>query len=152
HPSSYERIRRFFLQYELYGSIKDLRMLAQKSRAEVRNQFTNWLGDVQRVSIDPETGEEYRWNDVLIFDGSISDTDKEILTKAISERQIIREAIFLFSNGVLISLNNILPSGVWISKFSETERRSVFRVTVQTRYQGGFDLAIHLNKSDSAAD
>lgn len=152
HPSSYERIRRFFLQYELYGSIKELRMLAQKSRAEIRNQFTNWLGDVQRVSIDPETGEEYRWSDVLIFDESISETDKEILTKAISERQIIREAIFLFSNGVLISLNNILPSGVWISKFSETERRSVFRVTVQTRYQGGFDLAIHLNKSDNAAD
>ena len=28
HPSSYERIRRFFLQYELYGSTKDLRAIA----------------------------------------------------------------------------------------------------------------------------
>ena len=51
---------------------------------------------------------------------------------------------------VLVSLNNILPSGVWISKYSESDERIIFRVTVQTRFQGGFDLAIHLNKSASA--
>jgi GNAT superfamily N-acetyltransferase len=148
HPSSYERIRRFFLQYELYGSTKDLRVIALKSRMEIRNQFTAWLGQNQRVAIDPETGEEYRWEDVLIFDQAISESDQFLLRKAISERQIIREAIFLFSGHVLISLNNILPSGVWISKYSESENRSVFRVTVQTRFQGGFDLAIHLNHKE----
>ncbi|MBP9119908.1 MAG: GNAT family N-acetyltransferase [Ignavibacterium sp.] len=150
HPSSYERIRRFFLQYELYGSTKDLRVIALKSRMEIRNQFTAWLGQNQRVAIDPETGEEYRWDDVLIFDQAISEDDQSILRRAISERQIIREAIFLFSGHVLISLNNILPSGVWISKYSETEKRSVFRVTVQTRFQGGFDLAIHLNHKEAS--
>jgi len=150
HPSSYERIRRFFLQYELYGSTKDLRAIALKSRMEIRNQFTAWLGQNQRVAIDPETGEEYRWDDVLIFDQAISEDDQSILRRAISERQIIREAIFLFSGHVLISLNNILPSGVWISKYSETEKRSVFRVTVQTRFQGGFDLAIHLNHKEAS--
>ena len=148
HPSSYERIRRFFLQYELYGSTKEIRAVALKSRMEIRNQFTAWLGQNQRVAIDPETGEEYRWEDVLIFDQAISESDQFILRKAISERQIIREAIFLFSGHVLISLNNILPSGVWISKYSESEKRSVFRVTVQTRFQGGFDLAIHLNHKE----
>ena len=148
HPSSYERIRRFFLQYELYGSTKDLRAIALKSRLAIRNQFTVWLGQNQRVAIDPETGEEYRWEDVLIFDQAISEAEQLILKKAISERQIIREAIFLFSGHVLISLNNILPSGVWISKYSESENRSVFRVTVQTRFQGGFDLAIHLNHKE----
>lgn len=148
HPSSYERIRRFFLQYELYGSAKEIRAVALKSRMEIRKQFTAWLGQNQRVAIDPETGEEYRWEDVLIFDQAISESDQFILRKAISERQIIREAIFLFSGHVLISLNNILPSGVWISKYSESENRSVFRVTVQTRFQGGFDLAIHLNHKE----
>ncbi|HQJ45743.1 MAG TPA: AMP-binding protein, partial [Ignavibacteriaceae bacterium] len=152
HPSSYEGIRRFILQFELYGSTKEIRSLAESSRVEIRRLFTNWLGEVPKVSIDPETGEEYRWADVLIFDETISERDKNILTKALSERQIIREAVFLISNGVLISLNNILPSGVWISKFSETERRSVFRLTVQTRFLGGFDIAIHLNHTDNAAD
>lgn len=64
---------------------------------EIRNQFTAWLGQNQRVAIDPETGEEYRWDDVLIFDQAISEADQSILRRAISERQIIREAIFLFS-------------------------------------------------------
>ncbi len=148
HPSSYEKIRRFFLQYELYGSTKDIRNIGLKSRVEIRNQFTSWLGQNQRVAIDLETGEEYRWDDVLIFDQAISEADQTILKRAISEKQIIREAIFLFSGNVLISLNNILPSGVWISKYSETKNRSVFRVTVQTRFQGGFDLSIHLNHSE----
>ncbi|HEX9252030.1 MAG TPA: GNAT family N-acetyltransferase [Ignavibacteriaceae bacterium] len=150
HPSSYERIRRFFLQYELYGSTEEIRIAALKSRTEIRNQFTMWLGQNQRVAIDPETGEEYRWDDVLIFDQAISEEDQLIIRKAINEKQIIREAIFLFSGHVLISLNNILPSGVWISKYSESENRSVFRVTVQTRFQGGFDLAIHLNHNEPA--
>lgn len=148
HPSSYEKIRRIFLQYELYGTTKDIQSVALESRMEIRNQFTNWLGQNQRVSIDPETGEEYRWEDVLIFDQAISEADQAILRKAISEKQIIREAIFLFSGHVLISLNNILPSGIWISKYSESEKRSIFRVTVQTRFLGGFDLTIHLNHSE----
>jgi long-chain acyl-CoA synthetase len=148
HPSNYEKIRRFFLQYELYGKTNDIRTAAVNSRLEIRNKFTTWLGQIQRVAIDPETGEEYRWEDVLIFDQAIPEADQAILSKAINEKQIIREAVFLFTGNVLISLNNILPSGVWISKYLETENRSIFRVTVQTRFQGGFDLAIHLNHNE----
>ncbi len=150
HPLSYERIRRLFLQHELDAGTKELSSIALKSRLEIRNQFTAWLGVNQKVAIDPETGEEYRWDDVLIFDQAISENDQALLRKAITENQIIREAIFLFSGSVLVSLNNILPSGVWISKYSESDERIIFRVTVQTRFQGGFDLAIHLNKSASA--
>ncbi len=149
HPLTYERIRKFFLQYELYGSTKDIRTISQRSRVELRKQFISWLGENQRVAVDPETGEEYRWEDVLIFDQAISDADQLHLKKAITDKQIIREAIFLISGSVLISLNNILPSGVWISKFSENVKRIVFRVTVQTRFQGGFDFSIHLNKGEA---
>jgi long-chain acyl-CoA synthetase len=136
----------------LYGARKDIRDTAQKSRLEISKKFIAWLGEVQHVAIDPETGEEYRWNDVLIFDQAISESDQHILRKAISQNQVIREAIFLFSGGVLVSLNNILPSGVWISNYSQNENRSVFRVTVQTRFQGGFDIAIHLNRNTSVED
>lgn len=148
HPLSYYRIRSIFLTYELYGSTKNIRALASKSRLEIRKRFMKWLGENQRVAIDPETGEEYHWSDVLIFDQAISEEDQKLISKAITENQIIREAIFLFSAGTLISLNNILPSGVWISKYYDAEDRSVFRVTVQTRFQGGFDLAIHLYRKD----
>ncbi len=147
HPLSYYRIRSVFLKYELYGNTKDIRSLALKSRLEIRKRFMKWLGENQRVAIDPETGEEYHWNDVLIFDQAISEEDQKLISNAISENQIIREAIFLFSAGTLISLNNILPSGVWISKYSDSEDRSVFRITVQTRFQGGFDFAIHLYRN-----
>ena len=152
HPRSYDRIRSIFLRYELYGKTEDISSLANQSRLNIRKQFRAWLGENQQVAIDSETGEEYRWEDVLIFDQSISENDQLILKKAISEKQILREAIFLFTGSVLVSLNNILPSGVWISKYSEKEFRSVFRVTVQTRFQGGFDIAFHLYKNINLAD
>lgn len=147
HPLSYYRVRSTFLIYELYGNTKDIRVLAFKSRLEIRKRFMKWLGENQRVAIDPETGDEYHWKDVLIFDQAISEDDQKLISNSISENQIIREAIFLFSAGTLISLNNILPSGVWISKYSDAEDRSVFRVTVQTRFQGGFDFALHLYRN-----
>lgn len=59
----------------------------------------------------------------------------------------MREAIFLFSKGIIVQLNNILPSGVWISHISDYEYKSSFRVTVQTRFQGAFELIINLNKN-----
>ncbi|MCK7528707.1 MAG: hypothetical protein MZV64_69690, partial [Ignavibacteriales bacterium] len=70
----------------------------------IDSTFIVWLGENQRVAVDPETGEEYRWEDVLIFDQAISEKDQAHLKKAISEKQIIREAIFLISGSVLISL------------------------------------------------
>ena len=100
------------------------------------------------MSIDPETGEEYRWEDVLIFDQAISEADQSILRKAISEKQIIREKLFFFFPNMSHFTKQYFRSGVWISKYSESEKRSIFRVTVQTRFLGGFDLAIHLNHSE----
>jgi len=58
----------------------------------------------------------------------------------------LREAVFLFSGGTLITLNNILPGGIWVSKLSETPTRSVYRVSIQTRFQGAFDITLKINK------
>ncbi len=65
---------------------------------------------------------------------------------------LIREAIFLFSRGVLVRLNDIPPGGVWVSLLGEEHGKSVYRVTVQTRYQGSFDIAVNVNHDISFED
>lgn len=143
HPLSYKYIRRLLLRYELYGSTGELRTLASNARLDLRIGLRKWLGLNMNVAIDPETGEEYRWEDVLVFDQELSEKEIAKLKKSLVEKPVIREAVFLFSGGVLVTLNNILPAGVWISKLNEYESKTVYRVSIQTRFQGAYDITLH---------
>ncbi len=147
HPITYKNIRIALLEYELYPKSRRLQQLALKHRLELRKSLRKWLGTNQKYAIDPETGEEYSWEEVLVFEEGIDTADKFLISEAIIEQPIIREAIFLLSNGVLIDLNDILPSGVWISFLNSSELRNVYRITVQTRFQGSFDFILHVNKT-----
>lgn len=149
HPLSYKQIRRLFLRYELYGSTEKIRALGNKSRLDLRIGLREWLGPNLKVAIDPETSEEYRWEDVLVFDQDITEPDAAQIKKALVEKPVLREAVFLFSGGVLVRLHNILPAGVWISKLYELDDRTIYRVTVQTRYQGAFDITFHIYRNIS---
>lgn len=146
HPLSYKQIRRLFLRYELYDSKKEIRTLANKARLELRAGLRGWLGLNLKVAIDSETGEEYRWEDVLVFEQDIPELEVQHLKRSLIQKPVIREAVFLFSGGVLVTLNNLLPGGVWISKLYALEDRTDYRVAVQTRFQGSYDITLHVYK------
>lgn len=148
HPVTYKRIRRYLLRYELYNPLDSIREISGGSRLRLRFGLREWLGDNQTIAVDMETGEEYEWNDVIIFEEDIPQEDKQKITSAIKENPVLREAIFLLSSGVLVRLNNILPGGIWISKQSEQDDRVNYRVTIQTRYQGAYDLSLVLIKTN----
>ncbi len=101
---------------------------------------------------DIETGEEYGWEDVLIFEEGLSDNEKKYLVDSISKTPLIREAIFLFSKGNLVRLSNILARGVWISKKGDEENATIFRVSIQTRHQGSFDILLKKNKNRESTE
>ncbi|HKI79376.1 MAG TPA: GNAT family N-acetyltransferase [Ignavibacteriaceae bacterium] len=146
HPNCYKRIRQIFMYYKLFKEWEELVEYADKARLDMLQGFRKWLGSNPSVAVDVETGEEYRWSDVIIMEEGINKSDKQLLIKAISETSLIREAIFLFSDGTLVGLNNILPGGLWISHLGSQHEKSVYRITIQTRFQGAFDIVINLNK------
>jgi hypothetical protein len=84
---------------------------------------------------------------VIIFEESIDPKDEARLLSAIKNTTLIREAVFLFSKGVLVRLNDIPPGGVWVSLLGREHGKAVYRVTIQTRYQGSFDIAVNVNHS-----
>jgi hypothetical protein len=65
---------------------------------------------------------------------------------------MIREGVFLFSHGVSVRLDDILPGGVWIRRLGEGHGKSVYRVAVKTRNRGQFDLAVNLNHELAEAE
>ena len=146
HPTTYERIRQILVNLQLMREHSTLAELAWKARFDVRTGFREWLGSNQKIAVDMETGDEYRWSDVLIFEDGIAPKDVQLLTEAITESPVLREAIFLFSTGKLIRLSNILPSGIWISFMREYHNKTLYRISVQTRYEGAFDIVITINR------
>ena len=147
HPTTYEKLRQILVNLQLMKEHSKLSLLAWNARNELRNGFREWLGKNQKIAVDMETGDEYKWCDVLIFEDGIDLNDVNLMKEALTELPIIREAIFLFSKGKLIRLTNILPSGVWISYIREYENKTLYRISVQTRYEGSFHIVIIINKN-----
>lgn len=147
YPTRYEDLRRKLVYIQIIIEWPELSVLAREYRAKMRGGFRKWLGQNESVAVDIETNEEYGWEDVLIFEEDISIVEKKFLFNSISTTPIIREAIFLFSKGNVVRLSSILPRGVWISKKMEEDNAVTFRVSIQTRHQGAFDILLHLNKN-----
>ncbi len=147
HPVHYKEVRQWLVHYQLRKECKILARRAAKSRRKLLSGFRKWIGPNQQISIDMETGEEYRWKDVIIFDEAISQDDRAFLLSALSAKPIIREALFLLGGGLLVGLYDIPPGGVWISQLHQEADHTVYRVSVQTRFQGGFDFVINLERN-----
>ncbi len=146
HPARYSEIRRLLASIEIRKDFNKLAGLAARSRNKLKKGFRNWLGKNESVAIDIETGEEYEWKDVIILEETIPEDLKKRIVAGISECPVLREAIFHFTQGIIIRLDNILPGGIWVSMISNSEIKATFRVTVQTRLHGSFELLLTLNK------
>jgi long-chain acyl-CoA synthetase len=145
HPVCYRPMRTFLVRANLLSPNDHVRELAAAAILTLRNGFRGWLGPATRIAVDPETGQEYQWNDVVEFNDDVPPADRPRLLAAVRDTAILREAVFLFSKGALIRLSDIPPGGVWIRLLGERHGKSVYRVTVQTRYQGAYDVAINVN-------
>ncbi len=147
HPTGYRTIRRILVQYKIQGKNSEIIHLATETLQAIKIGFRKWLGQNQTIAIDNETGEEYTWHDILIFEENIPESDKERMIFGIVNQPIVREAIFFFFNGTIVRLNDILPGGIWISFHKDFKNYRVYRVSVQTRYFGAFDFSMILNIS-----
>ncbi len=146
HPASYQRIRQIYVKYQIRKDWDELSLLALNSRLKLRDSFREWLGPNQKIAVDAETGYEYTWGDVITYDENIDVGDRGIITEALIETALLREAIFIFSHGKLVRLDDIFPRGIWISHLRSYHDKSVYRVSVQTRFYGGFEFVLNINK------
>lgn len=144
HPTRYEKLRQAFVKYQIMKEYEELVLIAARTRRKMREGFRNWLGSNLKLAVDPETGSEYRWKDVIVFDDAVNENDKKQIIRACTETVLIREAIFLFSKGILVGLNNILPGGIYISLFRVFPEKTIYKAVIQTRHQGSFEILLNL--------
>ena len=150
HPSRVRGLRAFLMRTMLFGGREPIRQDAWRALEELVRGFRSWLGPTVGVAVDPETGQEYGWAQVVAFDDGVAPRDRERILAALRGTALLREAVFLFSGGAVPRLGDIPPGGVWIRPIAERDGKTLHRVTVQTRFQGSFDFAISLNQSRTA--
>jgi long-chain acyl-CoA synthetase len=148
HPTQYSRLRAFFTRAVMIAHHPEARGLAADAKRRLAKGFRIWLGSPSRVAVDPETGLEYRWEDVVEFSDEIDPETRRHLLDAFRRTPIIREASFLLTaTPRAIHLDDILPGGVWIRLLGESHGKTVVRVAIRTRVREQLDLALNLNRS-----
>jgi len=153
HPTQYSRLRAFFTRAVMIAHHLEAREKATEAKRILAKGFRIWLGAPSRVAVDPETGLEYRWEDVVEFSDEIDTETRQHLLDAFRRTPIIREASFLLTAiPRVIHLDDILPGGVWIRLLGESHGKSVFRVAIRTRVGEQLDLALNLNRSLPSED
>jgi len=147
HPARYRQLRAFLTRMTVAAPSAEGARLAREAMARLDEGFRSWLGPPSRIAVDPETGLEYRWDDVIDFADDVDDEARHRLLAAIKSTTMLQEGVFLFSRGAAVRLDDILPGGVWIRHLGTEHGKSVYRMAVKTRSSGQFDLAINLNRT-----
>ncbi len=105
--------------------------------------FQHWIGPNLRLAVDPATGKEYDWRDVMRFEAPIDPRSAELLLRAITDSTLVRASVFLLGKGALVSLADIAPGGATMSRLGSRLGKSVYHLAITTRSRETFDLAIN---------
>jgi predicted GNAT family acetyltransferase len=143
HPVYFARVRVPLARLALHGD-PELAARAGEEMDRLRRGFSAWVGPNLRLAIDPQTGAEYGWKDVLIFDEGIPPEARSHLLQALEDNTIVRASVFLLGRGVLLSLGDIPPGGASVSLLGREHGKAVYRLSVRTRAREVFDLAINV--------
>ncbi|HET7826803.1 MAG TPA: GNAT family N-acetyltransferase [Anaeromyxobacter sp.] len=117
---------------------------AGEEHDRLRRGFSNWIGPNLRLAIDPQTGGEYGWKDVLAFDDNVPPAAAHHLLQALEDTTLVRASVFLLGRGVLLSLADIPPGGAAVSLLGRQHGKSVYRLSIHTRGNEVFDVAINV--------
>jgi len=143
HPVYFSRVRVPLARLALHGD-GELAARAGEEMDRLRRGFSAWVGPNLRLAIDPQTGAEYGWKDVLVFDEAIVPESRQHLLQALEDNTIVRASVFLLGRGVLLSLGDIPPGGATVSLLGREHGKAVYRLSVRTRAREVFDIAVNV--------
>ncbi len=145
HPTEFKWARSELVKWNLSHRSQEWFNLTNLLINKLINGFRIWLGDNRQNAIDTDTGEEYTWSDVIVFDPNVEERHKQVLLSSITNTTLLKEAIFLLTSYKIVELDDIQTRGVWIMHLGSNHGKSVFRITIQTRSLNNYNFVINYN-------
>jgi long-subunit acyl-CoA synthetase (AMP-forming) len=146
HPRWYAPVRVPLARLTFHPD-EEVQARASEEHDRLRRGFSNWIGPNLRLAIDPDTGLEYGWKDVVAFEHGIPGATRELFLRALADTTLVRSAAFLFGNGALISLADLTAGAASVSHLGTRSGKSVYRLSLRTRSREVFDVAVNLVES-----
>ena len=148
HPSQYILIRHELTCWKLLSSTETLSQTAANCITSATKQFKEMIGEVDIKSVDPETGREYSWVDILQFDNVISPNEQAYILNLFQSHPIAREAIFILTGYRQLHLENIQKKGVWITPLNTNLPIQQYRILTTLQDGNAYNFMLsHLPES-----
>ncbi|HEX9053055.1 MAG TPA: GNAT family N-acetyltransferase [Anaeromyxobacter sp.] len=151
HPGYFAPVRIPLARLTLHDD-PEISARAGEELDRLRRGFSNWVGPNLRLAIDPQTGAEYGWRDVLVFDENVAPAPAHHLLQALEDSTVVRASVYVLGGGVLISLADIPPGGANVSLLGRQHGKSVYRLSIHTRSREVFDVAINVAEDMNFAE
>lgn len=151
HPVYFGRVRVPLARLTLHDD-PEVAARAGEELDRLRRGFSNFVGPNLRLAIDPQTGVEYGWHHVLVFDDTVPVQVRPSLLSAFEDATIVRASVFELGRGVLLSLADIPPGGLSVSLLGRQHGKSVYRVSIHTRAREVFDFAMNVAEDMTFAE
>jgi len=144
-PRYYASIRAAVISSYLNQSADSLYSKELMACYEALNQnFRSSLEEIDPAGGTIQVEEIKAWDDVLLFDKSVSLPHRSRITDAFRYSTLLNETLFLLADGKQTTLNEILPQGIFVNLLGSAHGKSVYRVSIETT-EGRFRFALNLN-------
>lgn len=106
--------------------------------------FSLSMSDIEPEAADIDIEQTFAWEDILLFDKTVSPEHRQRISGAFKNTQFLNESLFIFFKGTQLTLLDIPPQGIWITSLGSAHGKSVYRVSVQSK-ERSYKFAINLN-------
>ena len=133
-PEFYSKIRSGLISAIVhFDDAVPMKQLVMDYYDSLIHSFSRNVTQFEPINTNPFEEPLMKWEDVLAFDKSISSAHRNRITDAFVRTSFFSESMFLFFNGLKISLQDLPPEGIWITPLREGSGKVVYRTTVQSQ-------------------
>ena len=143
HPAQYAHIRNELTCWELLAANAALKQTAVNCNSTLTKHFKEMIGEVDIKSVDPKTGLEYSWLDILEIDKVIDQDEQSFLLNLFQTYPIAREAVFILSGYKLLHLEHIQKKGIWITPMNADLPIKQYRILINLQDGNAYNFILY---------
>ena len=137
-PEFYMSVRGELTLWVLVSKNESLSKLARTNRRRMNKEF-------RKIIINDNYESKFDWGSIIQFDNNIPNKIKKKIDLAIRNSTLIRESVFIFSNGSQILLSDISDDGIWCTLIGQGHGKIVIRVLIQLIDKRAYNFVMNIN-------
>jgi len=135
-PEYYSSIREELVSWILHDSDPELARCAEQHFHDLANWFEG------KLSKDNPELDSDAWTNKIAFQPGLTPLEVERLQRVLVGTTFLDESLRLIFEGEKLVLNDINPSGIWVSRILSQHEYSRYRVSINTQTGQHFDLQL----------